>query len=58
MNKSGDILSNELEAGMAKEVADISKVAGDQVIHRHHRMAFGDEMIAEMASNESGAAGN
>ena len=54
----GDVVLDELEALVAGEVADVARVAGEQVVERDDRVPVGQQAVGEMRADESGAAGD
>src|SRR3990172_4095530 len=46
------------EAVPSHQMLDVRKMARNEVVHRRHLMPIGDEAIAEVRANESGAAGH
>jgi hypothetical protein len=43
-----DIMLDELKTLVAKQMGDIIQTAGDEVVHAHYLMSFGNEAIAQM----------
>jgi len=54
----GDVVVDELEVRAGAQVRDVVEVAGDQVVHGHHAVAFGEQPVAKMGAEEAGAAGD
>ena len=53
-----DIVVNELEAGISREMGDVIGAARDQVVNTDDRVLFGNKPIAEMRAEKTGAAGD
>ena len=54
----GDVVADEGEVFVAAEVGDVFGFAGDEVIHADDLVAFFEEEIAEVGTEESGSAGD
>ena len=57
-----DVVSNvvleELELLVAEQMRDVRRVAGDEIIETDNAMPFGQQSVAEMGAEETGAAGD
>jgi hypothetical protein len=53
----GDILMVEFKVLMFEEVFNVAQVTCDQIVHGNNMKSFFDEPIAQVGSEESGAAG-
>ncbi len=53
-----DVLEDELEVAALEQVGDVLALAGDQVVDRDDRHPLREEALAEVGSEESGAAGD
>ena len=53
-----DIVVDELEFRIAREVGDIVGVARDEIVDGDDAMALGKEAVGEMRAEKSGAAGD
>ena len=49
---------DELEARVADEVRDVVGMAGEEVVHPDHRVALGQEAVAQVRAEEAGRAGD
>src|SRR5439155_24159847 len=47
---------DERERRIVEQVLDIARPAGEEIVHAHHLVAFAEEALAEMGSDEPGAA--
>jgi len=53
-----DVMVLELKSGLSFQVSEVSRVARQEVVHRDDFVPLGEEPIAEVAAEKSGAAGN
>ena len=54
-NEIGNIVLEELEIGIAGEMADVRSVAGDQIVDRNDVMAFGQQTVDQVRSQKARA---
>ena len=52
----GDIVIDEGKVFVSSKMGDVPGVAGDEIVHRNDRVAFGQETITEMRANKASAA--
>src|SRR5581483_3285991 len=52
----GHVVTDEAEAGMARQVADVVGRAGDEVVHAEHLRALAEQELAQVGADEAGAA--
>ncbi len=57
-NVPGNVVLDELKPGLIQHVLDISQTPRDQVVDGHDLVAFTDEAVAQVGSNEAGPARN
>ena len=50
--------STNSKARLVREVSEVGAAAGEQVVDDNHAPAFGEQSVAEMGSQETGAAGD
>src|SRR4029077_12239360 len=55
-NKIGNVVLDELEIGIAGKMSNVRRVAGYQIVDRNDAMAFGQESIDQVRSQEACAA--
>src|SRR5215472_13251096 len=53
-----DITPDEFKAWLIRKVGDVVQAPRNQVVHAHHVVAAAEKCIAQMGSNETGAAGD
>ncbi len=53
-----DVFFHKLKAGIIREMGEVRAAAGEQVVDDNHAPAFAEQSIAEMGSQETGAAGD
>ena len=53
-----DVVLDVLEGGVFTEVGDVPFCAGAEVIDADHAVALGEEALAEVATKETGSAGD
>ena len=58
MNEFGYIVMIEFKFFQLKQVFNISKIPGDQVVHCDYMVTFADKPVAKMRTQESCAAGD
>jgi 3-hydroxyacyl-CoA dehydrogenase len=58
MDEVADVLVEELELLQREKVLEVPQVAGDEIVHPDHFIAFADEAIAEVRTEEAGGAGD
>lgn len=57
-NRFNDVVANELESRVPKQVHEILLPPGEEIINDDDVITARDELIDEVASNESGSAGD
>ena len=57
-DRLGDIVLDELEAGIRGEVVDVLERAGQEVIHANDFVPFGQEPFAKVGTHKAGSAGD
>src|SRR5690606_21425972 len=58
VDELGDVVFDEPEPGVAHEVGEVVRCAGDEAVHGDHLVAVGDEPVTEVRAEESGGAGD
>jgi F0F1-type ATP synthase epsilon subunit len=53
-----DVLSYKIKSSVISEMVNVRASAGEQVVNHHHLPALAEQSIAEMRSQETGAAGD
>ena len=53
----GDVVQDQLKAGMAFQMIEVRAIAGDEVVHPHHSVTEGEEAVAEVGAEEPRSAG-
>jgi hypothetical protein len=56
IEREGDVMPDDFEAGVGEEVFDVLFGAGEEVVHADDFAAFLQEAFAEVGSQESGSA--
>ncbi len=54
----GDVLGNEAEGGVAREVGEVAGRAGQIIIQRDYAMTFPQKTVAHVRPDKPGGAGN
>jgi hypothetical protein len=49
---------NEGESGMVKQVGNIGRCAGKEIIHAQHMVALRNELVAKMRAQKTGTTRN
>ena len=57
-NEIRDVVLDEVKIFVAGKVSNVGHVAGDQIIDRNDAMTFGQEPVAQMRTEKTGAAGH
>ena len=57
-NEIGNVMLDESEVLVAREMADVRWVAGDQIVDRDDAMTLGEKTIGQMRSQKTGATGD
>jgi len=57
-NEIRNVVVDEPKIFVASQVTDIRRITRDQIIHCDHAMSFGQQPIAQMRTQKTGAAGN
>lgn len=58
IQREGDVVTHELEARMVVQVVDVALGAGEQVVQAQHFMALFQQLVAQVRTEEAGAAGD
>ena len=58
VDEVGDVVLDEPEALVARQVRDVVGVAGDEVVHADDRVALREEAVAKMRAEEPRPAGD
>jgi hypothetical protein len=53
-NELGDVVLDELEVGISGMVGDVVEGAGDEIVHRHDPVPFGEKPVTEVGTEETG----
>ena len=53
-----DVVVHKGEFRQALEVLQVAQIASNQIVHSHHFVAFRDEAVAQVGTQESGGAGD
>jgi hypothetical protein len=57
LDRLGDVVLDEVEVAVSREVCDVPKRTGDQVVDPHNRVTLREQTVAEMRTYEPGRAG-
>src|SRR5450755_1694784 len=58
IERKGDVVPHQLEAGMPDEMRDVVLVAGEEVVDAENVVAIRQQAFAEMRTQEAGPAGD
>ena len=58
MQRERDVVTDELEPRIVVQVVDVPLGAGEQVVDAQHFVALGEQAVAQVGAQESGAAGD
>ena len=58
IQRKGDVVAHELEAGVVEQVGDVVLGAGEEVVDAEHVVALGQQAVAQVAAQKAGAAGD
>jgi hypothetical protein len=53
-----DVVLDEPELRITKEVCDVIRASGDEIVKAYYFVPLGDEPVAEVRSDETGTAGD
>ena len=57
-DRQRDVVADQLEIGLAQQVADVRFLAGEEVVQADHVVPLRDESFAEMGAEKAGPAGH
>ena len=58
VEREGDVVAHELEVGVVEQMQDVVLGAGEKVIEAEDIVAVGEQALAEVGTEEAGAAGD